>query len=85
MKDAATAHDYFYAAFGNYGYYLGSEPLAGALDIWVKAQFEGLAAIEKTLASNAKRFGFRGRSVNAMAALHRDLPEPAWGVEVRTW
>jgi hypothetical protein len=66
-----------------FGYAVDMEPIPGAEDDVIAALRRALSRVESVLAANAKRFGFRGTSKPALAALHRDLPQPGWGVEVR--
>lgn len=70
-------------AFHSLGYVVMADPIQGEEELFVATLQEGLDRIEATMQSNARRFGFRGRSKRALAALHHDLPEPVWGVEVR--
>ena len=66
-----------------FGYAVDMEPIPGAEDDFIAALRQALSRVESVLAANAKRFGFRGTSKRARAALHRDLPQPGWGIELR--
>ena len=70
-------------AFQSYGYFLDAQPIPGEEDVFAQHLSEGLAKVEAAFEFNAKRYGFRGKSKRAMAALHGMLPEPIWGVGVR--
>ncbi len=64
------------------GYVVMMEPIAGEEEAFIAALRDGLRRVEEVLAHNARTHGMRGKSKRAMAALHRDLPQPTWGVEI---
>lgn len=70
------------AEFRTWGYYVASEPIIGQEETYIEALFSGLENMRRRIAFNRDRYGFRGRSKNAIKALHNDLPEPTWGVEL---
>lgn len=71
--------DDFYRA---HGYIRMSEPLPGEETIYLDYHRAGVRLIENHMASNARFWGVRGRSKNALRLLHLGLKEPAWGVEI---
>lgn len=70
-------------AFEAYGYFVDAQPIEGQEDQFCKHLEEGLEKVEKLFNYNAKAYGFKGKSKRAMDSLHRQLPEPVWGVGVR--
>lgn len=82
MTDTIRQIDQLTTAIEAHGYFVMMEPIAGEESLFVDALRESFAKIEAVLAVNAKRYRMRGLSNRALAALHRDLPNPAWGVEV---
>lgn len=67
----------------SFGYVVTMDPILGEEEAFLDALREAYTKINKVFQHNARTFGFRGKSKNALAALHRDLPTPVWGVEVR--
>lgn len=82
MTDTTRQIDQLTTAIEAHGYFVMMEPIAGEESLFVDALREAFAKIEARLSANAKRYGMRGLSKRALAALHRDMPNPAWGVEV---
>lgn len=70
-------------AIESYGYFVDAQPIEGEEETFAKHLEEGLAKIEANFKFNAEQYGFRGKSKRAMDALHRQLPEPIWGIGVR--
>jgi len=70
-------------AFEAYGYFVDAQPLEGQEENFAKHLEEGLTKVEKLFNYNAKAYGFRGKSKQALDSLHRSLPEPVWGVGKR--
>jgi hypothetical protein len=70
-------------AFEAYGYFVDAQPIEGQEEDFANHLANGLAKVESAFKFNAERYGFRGKSKRAMASLHRQLPEPIWGVGVR--
>lgn len=69
--------------FGNYGYVVSARPIPGDEEDFYQHLRVGLARLEANFESNTKELRTRGKSKRAIAALHRRMPEPIWGVEVR--
>ena len=70
-------------AFEAYGYFVDAHPIPGEEEAFANHLAEGFAKVETAFKLNAEHYGFRGKSKRAMASLHRQLPEPVWGVGVR--
>lgn len=70
-------------AFEAYGYFVDAQPVHGEEETFANHLAEGFAKVEAAFKFNADRYGFRGKSKRALESLHRQLPEPAWGVGVR--
>ena len=83
LLDTNPEAERLYEAFRRVGYLVTAEPIPGSEDTFVSALREGFERVGDTLASNARRYGFRGLSKAALAALHQDLPRPCWLVERR--
>jgi len=71
-------------AFSSFGYVLIAEPVLGGEDVFCDSLDAALSKIEKKLASNQKRYGYRGKSRAALSALHHDIPNPCFGVVVES-
>lgn len=69
--------------FAAYGYMIDSEPLEGQFDAWIDQLMTGWKDFEKRVEGIRRVWGFRGRSKALLAHLHKRIPEPVWGVEVR--
>lgn len=69
-------------AFRSFGYVIVAEPILGSEDLFCDKLDEALSKIERKLASNRKRYGYRGKSKTALSALHFDIPNPCFGVIV---
>lgn len=69
--------------FEAYGYFVDAQPVPGQEETFAKHLADGLAKVEAAFQSNAEQYGFRGKSKRAMDSLHRQMPEPIWGVGVR--
>lgn len=82
MAIAPTKIEVLTGAFRSFGYVVMADPIEGEEDKFAAHLKEGLDRIEETMRVHARRHGFRGRSKRALAALHRSLPSPVWGVEV---
>ncbi|MBY3433866.1 hypothetical protein HFN89_06855 [Rhizobium laguerreae] len=70
-------------AFRAFGYVVIAEPVLNSEDLFADTLCSALSKVELTFSINAKRYHFRGRSRNALAALHAAIPHPCFGVEVR--
>lgn len=70
-------------AFYAHGYIVSASPVEGEEELFLNHLREGFAKVEAVLEINAKRYGYRGLSANALNALHIDLARPCWAVEVR--
>ena len=70
------------AAFEAHGYFVNCQPIEGLETVFIASLREGFAKVEQIVAFNAKRYGYRGLSSNALSHLHSVLPEPTWGVTV---
>lgn len=69
-------------ALTSYGYVVIAEPLTNQEVLFANTLEDALAKVERAFSFNAKQYGFRGRSKNALAALHTAVPHPCFGVEV---
>lgn len=69
-------------AFSTFGYVVVAEPIAGSETLFADTLRDALASIQQTFSANAVRYGYRGRSRNALSALHAAIPHPCFGVEV---
>lgn len=69
-------------AFEAHGYFVSGEAIPGQETAWLETLRAGFAKVERVMAYNARQYGMRGRSKRALDALHRELPQPAFGVEV---
>lgn len=74
--------DQLTAAFEAHGYFVAAEPIEGQEEMFAQSLREGFAKVEAAMAFYARRFKVRGLSKRALAILHKDLPEPVWGIEV---
>lgn len=72
------------AAFEAHGYSVIAEAIEGQEELFANDLAQGFAKVETVLKNNAAQYGFRGLSKRALQALHKDLPNPAWGVEIRS-
>lgn len=70
-------------SFEAYGYFVDAKQIPGEEEAFAKHLANGLAKVEEAFKSNADHYGFRGKSKRAMDFLHRQIPEPVWGVGVR--
>lgn len=70
-------------AFEAYGYFVYAQPIEGKEEEFASHLTEGLAKVEEVFKFNAKYYGFKGKSKRAMESLHKSLPEPIWGVNIR--
>lgn len=66
-----------------YGYFVDAQPIVGEEEDFAKHLEEGFAKVEAMFKFNAKNYGFKGKSKRAMDSLHKQLPEPVWGITVR--
>lgn len=66
-----------------HGYIVVMEPVPGMEGAFREALRHALGTITAVMVFNEHRFDYRGRSKAALTALHRDLPEPGWGIEIR--
>lgn len=73
---------HLYEAFRAYGYLVTAEPIPGQEDRFIECLREGYAKLDEIVRFNAKTYRYRGFSKAARAALHRDLPQPCWLVEL---
>ena len=71
-----------YDAFRAHGYSVTAEPIKGSESLFIQSLKDGFSKVESEMARNALRFGYRGRSKAALAALHAGLPSPCWLVEL---
>lgn len=74
--------DQLEAALSAYGYVVIAEPLLNHEVLFADTLEAALAKVESAFSFNAKHYSFRGRSKNALAALHNAVPHPCFGVEV---
>ena len=70
-------------AFEAYGYFIDAQPLVGEEEAFIKHLEEGFSKVEALFNYNAQTYNFKGKSKRALDSLHRSLPEPVWGVNVR--
>ena len=71
-----------YDGFRSYGYLVTAEPISGEEAQFVQSLKDGFAKVESAVSFNASRYGYRGKSKAALAALHAALPDPCWLVEL---
>ena len=73
----------YVAAIEAHGYIVNAEPVVGQEEQFYQSLVASLNVIRLTMESNAERYGFRGKSRRALAALHSARPNPGFGIEVR--
>lgn len=67
--------------FRNYGYRVTSKPLPGREQEYYEELREGLRKIDANIDTYRRHFRVRGTNTKRIRGmLHRDLPEPCWGV-----
>ena len=64
----------------SFGYVLDAEPEMGSEELFADKLDDALSAIERTFRRNSEKYGYRGRSKRAIAALHSMIPSPCFGV-----
>lgn len=67
-------------AFRSFGYVVIAEPILGKEDLFCDNLEEALSKIERLFRYNAKTYGYRGKSKNALDALHSIIQTPCFGV-----
>jgi hypothetical protein len=85
MNTAAALNriEQYQSFFAAHGYFVAADAIEGQECLWADTLAEAAKKVERVVALNAERHGFRGLSRNALAALHSDLPSPAWGIELK--
>ena len=81
-KNAERRIDQVTELFRAHGYVVVSEPVSGSEELFADALWQGARKVEETVACHSRKYGYRGLSKKALAALHNSLPNPTWGVEV---
>jgi hypothetical protein len=83
-QTAAEKIDQLECAFEAYGYFVAASAIVGEEDLWAKTLFDGFTKMYECHRSLNRRYGYRGLSVNSLNALHSELPEPCFGVEIKS-
>jgi hypothetical protein len=83
MTTRTAAIEIIADAYRTLGYVITAEPIPGMEDQFVSTLVDGFSKLTADFQQSNKRYGYRGRSKAALAALHSAYPRPVFGVEVR--
>lgn len=82
MTERTTRIEQLTNAIEFYGYVVTADAIEGSEDLFAASLADGLEKIERMLAYNSERHGYRGTSKRALLALHATLPVPSWEIEL---
>jgi hypothetical protein len=82
-RDDATIIDQLTCALEARGYVVNATPIPGEEALFISTLREGVRKVEAENTRLQNVYGFRGRAKRTKL-LHIALPEPVWGVAVRS-
>lgn len=82
-KTQKSEFDGLWDWFWRYGYIVMSYPIVGKEEGWLKGLTDALDLIEAQIKGIQKAYKYRSFSKNVRTVLHRQLPEPAFGVHLQ--